>query len=48
MAGRVDAIDPRLSRERVVSRRAGRTAGCTNRNDEGGGRRKPFGSNCRN
>lgn len=31
MAGRVDAIDPGLSRERVVSRRAGGTAGCANR-----------------
>lgn len=31
MAGRVDAIDPGLSRERMVSRRAGGTAGCANR-----------------
>jgi len=31
MAERVDAIDLGLSRERVVSRRAGRTTGCANR-----------------
>lgn len=31
MAGRVDAIDPGLSRERVVSRGAGGTANCANR-----------------
>lgn len=34
MAGRVDAIDPGLSRERVVSRRVGGTAGCANREGE--------------
>lgn len=31
MAGRVDAIDPGLSRERVVSRGASGTANCANR-----------------
>lgn len=31
MAGRVDAIDPGLSRERAVSRGAGGTANCANR-----------------
>jgi len=31
MTGRVDAIDPELSRERVVSRRADRTTDCANR-----------------
>lgn len=36
MAGRVDAIDPGLSRERAVSRRADGTTKCANRTTVGG------------